>query len=934
VPRPARLAVTALALFLASLPASASPPAAKPGPKREVAVPVLTPSGAKLTVRVSLPARPPALKRPAVVARKRPPVPPPVLRAIEVTPAQVSLAGPSPERQLLVTGLFSDGERRDLTDVARYVATVPGPLRVSRTGLLRASGDGTGRVRVTVGAAKAWVKVAAQGVMADTAPRFLADVVPVLTRAGCNQGACHGALAGKGGFRLSLLGYDAESDYRTIVREALGRRINRAAPERSLLLLKATLTISHAGGLRFRRDSHEYELLADWLARGAPEGKTDGPEVASVEVQPAERLAQLPETGTVVPVAIPQESGRKPVLLRLPVRQRLAVTARLQDGTTEDITRRAQYNSLNDPVASVDGDGRVTLQAKGQTAVMVRFRGKAAVCRLMMPYGKPSAVTGMLPQANFIDRLVAARWRQMGLSPSQPCTDAEFIRRVYLDVLGILPTPDEVRAFLKECSEEQVFRPSGVQVLNPGSPPKPNLSTRAAQPRTPEHRGGREVVPAVSTAARGRLIDRVLDRPEYADYWTLKWGDLLRNNRAQLGEKGMWSFHNWLRASFRANKPLDAMTRELVTAQGSTYTNGPANYFRVVSAPADLAETTAQVFLGVRLACAKCHHHPFEKWSQDDYWQMAAFFSRVGLKGSDEFGIFGGEQVVRLASSGEVANPRTGQQMKPAPLDGKTMDDPVDRRRALATWLTAPENPFFARNIVNRYWAYLMGRGIVDPVDDLRVTNPPSNPELLDALAQDFAAHRFDVKHLLKTILTSATYQLSSTPTRENRQDELFYTKYTVKRLPAEVLLDAVCAASGSPEKFSGLPAGYRAAQLPDPGVQSYFLDTFGRPGRNLACECERSAEPNMAQALHLMNSDFIQNKVASGSGRLAKLLEAKKPDPEIVEELYLATFSRLPTPAEREKALQLVAEAPAQKEGFEDLLWALLNSREFVFNH
>jgi hypothetical protein len=396
----------------------------------------------------------------------------------------------------------------------------------------------------------------------------------------------------------------------------------------------------------------------------------------------------------------------------------------------------------------------------------------------------------------------------------------------------------------------------------------------------------------------------------------------------------MWSFYNWLRTAFRENKPMDQFARELITAQGSAYTTGPANYFRVASNPADLAETTSQVFLGVRMACAKCHHHPFEKWTQDDYWQMAAFFARVGLKGSQEFGIFGGEQVVRLNATGEVANPRTGKVMKPTPLDGQPSDDPLDRRRALAAWMTAPDNTFFARNLVNRYWGYLMGRGIVEPVDDMRVTNPPSNPELLDALAREFAANGFDVKKLLRRILTSEVYQLSSNPTPENKQDEVFYTKYAVKRMAAEELLDAINFATGTTDKFPNLPAGMRAVQLPDPNVQNYFLDTFGRPPRQITCECERTAEPNMAQALHLMNSDFVQNKVASGSGRVAKLLAAKKSDEEIVDELYLVTFSRVPSPDERTKAILTVSQAPNKKEGFEDLLWALLNSREFVFKH
>jgi hypothetical protein len=433
---------------------------------------------------------------------------------------------------------------------------------------------------------------------------------------------------------------------------------------------------------------------------------------------------------------------------------------------------------------------------------------------------------------------------------------------------------------------------------------------------------------------RARLIDALLARPEYADYWSLKWGDLLRVSRSRLDEKGMWSFYSWLHGVLAENRPVDRWVRELITAQGSTYTTGPANFYRVVSSPPDLAEATSQVFLGVRLQCARCHHHPFEKWSQDDYYSLAAYFARVGLKGSEEFGIFGGEQVVRLKSTGEVHHPKTGAEMRPRPLDGAPLDDPVDRRRALAAWLTAKSNLLFARNIVNRYWDYLMGRGIVEPVDDMRVTNPPTNPELLDALARDFVAKGFDLKALLRTIMNARVYGLSSAATPANRADEAFFSHYLVKRLPAETLLDALSAATGTVEKFPGLPRGTRAIQLPDARVDSYFLDTFGRPPREIACECERSAEPNISQALQLMNGDVLNGKIGREEGRVTRLLAARTPTAQIVRELYLATLSRPPRPTELAIALRLVGKAKALKDSVEDLLWTLLNSREFLFNH
>jgi len=797
----------------------------------------------------------------------------------------VELKGARSCRQLLVSGYFSDGEIRDLTDRVKYFPTSRG-VHVSASGRVEAVSDGESKVKVVAGSLVAWVKVTAAGTAEAPPISFKNEVVPILTKAGCNQGACHGAQLGKGGFKLSLLGFDEDADYVTIARQNESRRIVRVDPDRSLLLLKATLGVAHAGGMRFKPDSYEYRTLRHWIADNTPGPLEKEPEVVSLEAYPKWRTVRLPEGNAGDAVQVPQPSGA-PAKWTLAPAQRLVAVARFQDGSTQDVTARTQFTSLNDAMAPVAPDGVVTAAARGQSGVMVRYRGQAAVTQLVAPYREARPVAVHM-KWGFVDQLVARKWEQLGLSPSPPCTDADFIRRVYLDVLGVLPQPEAVRTFLASTAADK----------------------------------------------RKKLIDDVLARPEYVDYWTLKWGDLLRNHRDKVGEKGMWSFYNWLRLQFRENRPLDQVARELITAQGSTFTTGPANYYRIAGGAAERAETTAQVFLGVRLQCAKCHHHPFEKWTQDDYWQMAAFFARVGLKGSDEFGIFGQEQVVRVNPSGEVNNPRTGKRMAPKPLDGAPMEDAIDRRRPLAAWVTAPENPFFARNVVNRYWSYLMGRGLVDPVDDLRVTNPPSNPELLDALAKDFASHKFDVKHLLRTILNSEAYQLSSAPTAENKADELFHTKYALKRLGAEELLDAICFATGVPEKFPNLPAGMRAVQLPDPGVQNYFLEVFGRPERNIVCECERSAEPNMAQALHLMNSDFVQNKVAAGSGRVARLLAEKKEDAEIIEELYLVTFSRPPSGEEMSRGQELAANAPTRKEGLEDLLWALLNSREFLLKH
>jgi Protein of unknown function (DUF1553)/Protein of unknown function (DUF1549) len=539
----------------------------------------------------------------------------------------------------------------------------------------------------------------------------------------------------------------------------------------------------------------------------------------------------------------------------------------------------------------VSTTGIITAVNKGETAIMVRYQGHADVVRITIPYAALAQFPD-LPKYNFIDELVESKWKKVGLIPSDLCTDAEFIRRAYLDAIGTVPKTHEVESFLADLDAEK----------------------------------------------RHKLILSLLERPEYADWWTLKWGDILRNNGTATGDKGMFVFHNWIRQAFRENRPLDAFARQLITAQGSAYTAGPPNFYRVARNPLDLAETTSAVFLGIRIQCAKCHHHPFEKWSQDDYYSMAAFFARVGTKNSQEFGLFGGETVVRLQPTGEVTHPKTGKVMKPHPLDAEVVDDPLDRRRALADWLTK-DNMMFARNIVNRYWGYLVGRGIVEAIDDLRATNPPSNPELLDSLASDFISSGYDPKHLIATIMSSRVYQLSSIPTTENAQDasNRFFTRYTVKRLTAEQLLDAVNDATGTTEKFTAqgyfLPAGYRAIQLPDQRVRSNFLDTFGRAQRQIACECERTGDPNMAQALNLMNGDVLNKKIADANGRLAKLLAANTSVSEIIKELYLVTLCRHPDEEELRVAESLIGGESA-KEGLQDLLWALLNSHEFMFNH
>jgi hypothetical protein len=775
-----------------------------------------------------------------------------------VYPKQVQLNGPRAEQRLSVLGVWADGRTRDLTSVAT-ISSADVQVATAEKGSVRPAKDGKTTMTVSAAGARASVPVTVARATADVPVSFVREVEPVLTKAGCNGGGCHGAQHGRGGFKLSLFGFDPAFDYAQIVQSNEGRRIVPSDPERSILLAKPALVMEHGGGEKLKLDGRDYRTLRQWLEDGAP-GPTTKPEptVAKLEVFPPKRIVTAGET------------------------QQLIVTAVYSDGTTED--------ALNDAVAAVTPGGLVQAKDRGETHVMIRYGGQAEVAQFTLPYAKLDKYPNV-PANNVIDEKLIAKWKDLGLTPSPLATDEEFLRRLYLDAVGTLPTPEEVRAFLDSKDPKK----------------------------------------------REKAIDAVLARGEFTDWWALKWGDLLRINRTALQEKGMWSFHNWVRAQVRDGVPIDAFVRDVVTAEGSTFTDGPANFFQIGRTFEDWSETTTQLFLGVRIGCAKCHHHPFEKWSQDDYYGMAAFFTRLGTKTSQEFGIFGRETVIYIKPTGEATHPRKRAVVKPMPLDGDTKvswDDPFDRRKMLADWLTGPGNKLFARNMANRFWGYTMGRGLVEPLDDMRATNPASNPELLDALADELVKSKYDLKHLLKTIFMSRAYQLSSNATPGNAADaaNVHFARYAVKRLTAEQIADGVDFATGTREKYLGLPLGTRAIQLPDSEVRSYLLDTFGRPARQVLCECERTTKPNIAQAMHLLNGTFLNAKIADKAGRVEKLLAAKTPVPKAVEELYLATWSRRPTPDEQRKAEGWVASAPNVREGLQDLLWVLINSREFQF--
>ncbi|MCA9210911.1 MAG: DUF1553 domain-containing protein, partial [Planctomycetales bacterium] len=795
---------------------------------------------------------------------------------VEISPREATLQGRIDRLQITVGRWDGETLVADLTREAAYESLASDVATVDNVGLVKPLADGTTTVRAHLDGQTFDMAVQVTGVDSQP-PSFDHDVIPILARTGCSTGACHASQYGKGDFKLSLLGFAPEQDHAPIVRERSQRRVSAVDPSASLILTKPTLEVAHGGGRRFVRDSYEYNLLLEWVRSGMPGPQKDAAKVVDLLVEPPTRVYRSGET------------------------QQLRVTAVFSDGRRQDVTQRAIYDSMSEAVVSVTPSGLMKAEDSGQAPVMVRYLGQAKISLVVVPFtgADPAELASYTPN-NFIDELALKKWRQLGLSPAPLCSDETFVRRVFLDALGTLPPPQRVEQFL--------------------------TSTEADK--------------------REQLVDEVLGLTgdpnrdvwvnEWSAYWALKWGDLIRNNRNDLGDGGMWSMYNWTRAALRENKPVDRFVRELITAEGSVFESGPANYYKIATKADDLAEATAQVFLGVRLQCAKCHHHPFEVYSQEDYYSLAAFFTRVTTKASSDFGALGGDTVVMIRRSGDIRHPRTGQTMTPTPLMGEPIDPAQvrDLRRPLAEWLTSPDNDLFARNLANRFWSYYLGAGLVEPVDDMRATNPATNPELLDALAEYFVEQRFDLRQLMRAIMTSRVYQLSSTPHPQNPTAGRFYTHYNVKRLPAEVLLDAIDFACGTQEKFTGIPLGTRAIELPDPNFTSYFLDTMGRPQRVITCECERTTDPNLAQVLHIANGDVLSRKISDAKGHVAELLTREMSDEPAIRDLYLRTFSRPPTADEQSIAQETIAAATNRREGFEDLLWALCNSREFLFNH
>lgn len=786
-----------------------------------------------------------------------------------ILPEKFTLSGTNAKQSLLV-GEMQNGEFLGHLSRVSLRSSNPDVVKIVN-GQAIPTGNGTATITAQRGRQKAVARVTVVEMNKQFVPSFRNHVQSVLSKTGCNSGACHGAAAGKNGFKLSLRGYDPIADFRAITRQNRGRRIVPSDPGRSLLLTKPTGAVPHKGGMRFLVHSPEYQTIARWIAAGQPRPRSNDPRMTRLEI-------------------LPKNSRLKPGL-KLP----LIVRAHFSDGHSEDVTRWAKFTSSNLSVAKVGEQGEVTVTGSGEGAIVAWYLSKNVLATVTSPYPNqiPAAVFQNAKRNNVIDDLVLEKLKRLNIPPSPICTDAEFLRRAFLDTIGVLPTVEEARKFLADKS--------------------PNK--------------------------REKLVDHLLARPEFVDYWSYKWSDLLLLSGKRLRPQALKSFYKWIRTNVEKNTPWDQFVREIITASGSTFKNGAANFYSLHQEPLDMAETTSMAFMGMSINCARCHDHPLEKWTNDQYYGFANLFSRVRGKGwGGDYRNGDGNRVIFTATEGELIQPRSGKPQPPRPLDGQPIpfNSTRDRRLVLAKWLTSPSNPYFTRAIVNRVWANFLGVGIVEKVDDLRLTNPPSNEALLSKLSEELVRQKYNLKPLMKLILNSQTYQRSSKFLPGNAADTRFYSRYYPRRLKAEVLLDAVSQATGSLTVFKGFPKGTRAMQLPDANVASYFLNTFGRPDRIITCECERSDEPSMTQVLHLVSGDTFNRKIEAKDNRLTKLLKAKKTDAQIVDQLYLAALTRLPTSRERQQILAVLKTTPAseKRQAFEDLFWGILSSKEFLLNH
>lgn len=790
---------------------------------------------------------------------------------LKVEPTSLTLSNKLDFRRVLVSGKTPDGLWVDLSHVAKFDLgpanqKSPAIVRQDSDGYFVPLADGETKVQISALGKSATLPLVVKNLAAARPISFVRDIMPVLSKSDCNSGPCHGTPKGKNGFKLSLRGYDPEWDHEQLVDDLSSRRFNRSRPKDSLMLVKPVAAVPHVGGQRFGEDSIQYAMFMQWIKEG------NQSDVA--KTTRAVRLSVYPQS---------------PVLRDIGATQDLLVLAHFADGSTRDVTRDAVYTSSHDYIAKADAKGRIQGLRRGEAAVLVRYESNYITNYVSVVSPSPGYAWDDVPSHNYIDTLVYDKLKKLKLKPSKMCNDDEFIRRVSLDLIGIAPTPEEVRAFVDD--------------------------------RTP------------TWEKRTALVDRLLDRPEYVDRWTHKWADLLQCNRKFLGEKGVWAFRNWLREQVASNRPIDEFVYDLMTSTGSTYETPATNYFRVCRDPLTAMENMTQLFLGTRFACNKCHDHPFERWTQSQHYELGAFFAKVGRKpGSTKEEEF----VFDRHDAGEpVTHPRTNAIIPakfPFEHAGK-VDATANPRKQLAQWLTAKENPYFAKSVVNRFWSYFMGVGIIDPVDDIRSSNPPTNPALLEALTHDFVDSGFDLKKMMRTIVNSRTYQLSIEPNQWNKDDNLNFSHALPRRLSAEQLQDAITVALDVPTQFQGLPVGFHANQLPDSSVAAEFLDEFGRPARQSSCECERSTDVSLKQTLNMINGPAIGDAVANPNNRIARIVKTNPTDAKLIEEIYLAVLCRQPNAKEAAADIQYFQKSKDKLEAAQDLAWALLNTPGFLFN-
>lgn len=782
--------------------------------------------------------------------------------SLRIEPTEVNLSGPRGVQQLIVTANADEATIHDATNLAEFkiddtsVAVIEG-------GIVKAKGNGVTLLHVTRGGQEVTAKITVNNFETPSPVSFQNEILASLTKSGCNMGACHGSPSGKGGFRLSLRGYDSTVDLVTLRGEFFNRRSNVLDPDESLLLRKPLMEVAHGGGRRLHRGDPSHGVLRAWIAEGMKTDPEGSPSLTKIELLPAPRVLR---------------DGAD--------RQQLIVNGYFSDGTVRDITALTAFDSSDESIGLISASGVVSHQGRGEVTVLARYLDKVSTTQLTFLTERPDFQWPNPPEETKIDQLVFNKLKQLQIQPSELCSDSDFLRRATLDLTGRLPSLQESQQFLADTAPDR----------------------------------------------RARVIDRLLESDDYAQFWSLKWSDLLRCNSKRLTKSGVHKFRRWLYDVVKNDVPLTQFAQELLTATGSTQQNAAAGYWKASRDEIDATETTAQLFLGIRIQCAKCHNHPFEKWTQDDYYGTAAAFTRVGRK---ETGL-PDDEMIFVKAGGEVTQPRTGQQMKVRLLLEGDVDVPADqdRRVVFADWLTNNSNPFFARSLSNRIWGHVVGKGIVDPVDDFRDSNPPSNPELLNYLAEELLKSGFSQRHLIRTIMNSRVYQLSSQRNKYNADDEIYFSHATTRMLTAEQLLDSICSVTGQQEEFAGMPGGTKAVGLVDPPEGHKFLQVFGQPQRELPCECERSTDSNLSQALQLINGPTVHNKLRSDAGNVHQWITGGKTDAEIIDLLYLTALSRPPLPEEQATAQNHIKSNEDRTRALEDVAWAVINSKEFLFQH